>query len=403
KDIEKGLLENKWKCIVSTNALGMGIDKPDIRFIIHTQTPVSPIHYYQEIGRAGRDGKRTFLILFYNPNEDDELPFYFIEGSKPSLNKYQKVIDALRQNRYGEQQLMKETNLKNNDIRVIKADLIEQGIINEVFEGRNKKYEIIYNAPALNFEHFDTLKKNKLADYGKMLEYINLTTCRMQYLCEFLGDNISGKCGICDNDIKRIYKVTTTDEWDKKVTDFYDNYFPLLEIETKGINLINGVAAAYYGFSNVGAIIHKCKYENGGDFPEYLVKLLLKAFNKKFANEFFNLILYVPPTESGNLVRNFAQKVSTVLNIPISHNLEKAKITKPQKMFQNYLLKKDNIKDVFTYGSPSEIKNKTILLIDDIYDSGATIKEIGKYLTSLGAKKIAPLVIAKTIGGDINE
>ncbi|MDR2081812.1 MAG: RecQ family ATP-dependent DNA helicase [Campylobacteraceae bacterium] len=61
--IESGLMQNKWKCIISTNALGMGIDKPDIRFIIHTQIPQSPIHYYQEIGRAGRDGK-TFI---YHP------------------------------------------------------------------------------------------------------------------------------------------------------------------------------------------------------------------------------------------------------------------------------------------------------------------------------------------------
>jgi len=48
-----------------------------------------------------------------------------------------------------------------------------------------------------------------------------------------------------------------------------------------------------------------------------------------------------------------------------------------------------------------EIHGKNILLIDDIYDSGATIKEIGKYLTQLGAVKIAPVVIAKTVGGDL--
>src|SRR6185437_4861037 len=65
--IENGLMANKWKCVISTNALGMGIDKPDIRFIIHTQIPQSPIHYYQEIGRAGRDGQPSYIILFYNP------------------------------------------------------------------------------------------------------------------------------------------------------------------------------------------------------------------------------------------------------------------------------------------------------------------------------------------------
>ena len=69
----------------------MGIDKPDIRFIIHTQVPQSPIHYYQEIGRAGRDGQEAFAILLYNPNEDSNCKA-FIDGSKPAVAKYEKVI-----------------------------------------------------------------------------------------------------------------------------------------------------------------------------------------------------------------------------------------------------------------------------------------------------------------------
>ncbi len=56
---------------------------------------------------------------------------------------------------------------------------------------------------------------------------------------------------------------------------------------------------------------------------------------------------------------------------------------------------------LFIHKVPDEIKGKTVLLIDDIFDSGATIKEIGRYLTNLGVSKIAPLVIAKTVGGDL--
>jgi ATP-dependent DNA helicase RecQ len=155
KEIENGLIANKWKCVVSTNALGMGIDKPDIRFIVHTQMPQSPIHYYQEIGRAGRDGFPTKIVLLYNP-EDRELPENFIKNSRPSPIKYQKVIDALKIEPLGEWNLMRKTNLKQTQVRVIKADLIDQGIIKEVMYGRSKKYEYQFGASALDTKPFET-------------------------------------------------------------------------------------------------------------------------------------------------------------------------------------------------------------------------------------------------------
>lgn len=94
-------------------------------------------------------------------------------------------------------------------------------------------------------------------------------------------------------------------------------------------------------------------------------------------------------------------KISRTLNIPISHKLVKTAATSPQKIFQSGISKKDNVHGKFSYQDPSEIDGKRILLIDDIFDSGYTIKEIGQYLTNIGATIIAPLVIAKTVGGDI--
>jgi ATP-dependent DNA helicase RecQ len=77
----------------------------------------------------------------------------------------------------------------------------------------------------------------------------------------------------------------------------------------------------------------------------------------------------------------------------------KKKKNQPQKIFQNSALKNENIKGIFQYVNESELNGKYILLFDDIYDSGVTIRELGKYFTQLGAALIAPVVIAKTVGG----
>jgi ATP-dependent DNA helicase RecQ len=399
--IENGLMQNKWKCIISTNALGMGIDKPDIRFIIHTQIPQSPIHYYQEIGRAGRDGEPSYIILFYNPNEDKKLPEAFIEGGRPSIRKYQKVIDVIKTGLLGERQIIKQANLKQTQFRVIKADLIEQGIIREATYDRNKVYEFISNSQALNTKTFEELRAAKTKDLEKMIEYIETTDSRMKYLCEYLGDTPTKKFTNCDNTGEKKIRVIIPPEWTTKLQEFRENYFPELVVESRDSNIVNGVAASFYGVSNVGDAIHRSKYENGGDFPDFLLRLTLKAFHKKFGNEPFDLILYVPPTKSGDLVKNFAEKLSQVLNIPISHDLKKTRETKEQKIFENSYNKQENVNDAFTYANPSEIAGKKILLFDDICDSCATLKEIGKFLTNIRAEKITPLVIAKTIGGDL--
>src|SRR6266702_4461416 len=71
QDIEKKWMANQYRVVCSTNALGMGIDKHDLRFVIHYHMPASPIHYYQEMGRAGRDGKVAWCILLYDPRDLD--------------------------------------------------------------------------------------------------------------------------------------------------------------------------------------------------------------------------------------------------------------------------------------------------------------------------------------------
>ena len=70
-------------------------------------------------------------------------------------------------------------------------------------------------------------------------------------------------------------------------------------------------------------------------------------------------------------------------------------------LFENGYLKRDNVAGMFKFNNPEQLNGKDVIIFDDIFDSGATIKEIGKMLTSNGARKIAPLIIARTVGGDI--
>lgn len=400
--IEDGLMKNRYKCVVSTNALGMGLDKPDIRFVVHTQVPTSLLHYYQEIGRAGRDNEPTKIILYYNPS-DDLLPLSFIKSARPDNVQYEKVMNCLKLNTFGLKTIVKKVNLKQTKVKVILADLIDQKIIT-----KTKRYEYIYGAPKLDLSSFEALRRAKLKDFDIIKNYIYTKGCRMLFINNYLGDNSKAICEKCDNDLlgssltslaKRNESknkgevIKASDSGLELIQKYRESFFPVLDFGTRISILRKGVAASYYGVSNVGETLNRCKYHNGGDFPDYLIKLCLKAYRNCFKKEVFDVVLYVPPTESGDLVKNFAVKMASILKFPISHSLIKTRITEPQKVFETASLKEDNLKKAFTINE--DIKGKKILIIDDIFDSGHTIKSIAKMLKKKGAREVAPITIAK--------
>ncbi len=91
---QEDFMTGRAQVIVATNAFGMGIDKPDIRFVVHFHLPGSIEAYYQEIGRAGRDGQQSVCLLLFN-YADKRTQDYFIEGSYPPPELIAKVYEAL--------------------------------------------------------------------------------------------------------------------------------------------------------------------------------------------------------------------------------------------------------------------------------------------------------------------
>jgi ATP-dependent DNA helicase RecQ len=92
--IQDDFLSGRINTIVSTNAFGMGIDKSDVRTIIHYNLPGTIENYYQEIGRAGRDGKESDIFLLYD-EKDKLIQQYFISSGNPSRSQIENVYDTL--------------------------------------------------------------------------------------------------------------------------------------------------------------------------------------------------------------------------------------------------------------------------------------------------------------------
>ncbi|MCS7065069.1 MAG: RecQ family ATP-dependent DNA helicase, partial [Fimbriimonadales bacterium] len=388
-DIEQRLLRNEVKAIVCTNALGMGLDKSDLRFVIHADTPASPLHYYQEIGRAGRDGATAYCVLLAY-DEDRTLQENMIRNSRPPPEAYEQVYQSLLQQPMRERDLLLATGLTQGAVRTILYDLLDQRLIARDSE---RYYRAVRTGP-IDIEPYRAFQEAKLNDLQAMLDYWQLRECRMRYLCRFLGDEAATECGQCDRCRGR--RITPPDERLLHAARVFAYHPPLnlTAIYQKQPVYEMGLAMSYYGGTPVGEAIHRCKYEQRTPFPEWMLDQAVQTLQSRFPVQSLGGLVPVPPTISGSRVVEFGQRLAAQLGIPYLPALIKTRPTAPQKDCSNLAQKSENLKNAFA--CVGEVAGKRLLVFDDVCDSGATLEEAGKILKKAGAGALYAFCLART-------
>ena len=205
KETQESFMRDELKAVIATNAFGLGIDKHDLRFVTHYHFPGSLEAYYQEAGRAGRDGKAAVCTVLYRV-EDRRIQSYFLGGKYPEIEEAARVAIMLEKHPIGAtvrvEDLAQVAEVPLRKARIVLALLKRHGVVREHRDGRWQR--LVDGLTSVNLgPDLSDYEERRARDQQKlrtMIDFCQTAECRTRFLLEHFGEAAAPgwRCRNCD-------------------------------------------------------------------------------------------------------------------------------------------------------------------------------------------------------------
>jgi ATP-dependent DNA helicase RecQ len=408
-EAERRLQANEIKVLVATTALGMGYDKPDLGFVVHFQSPGSPVGYYQQVGRAGRALERSTGVLLRG-TEDGRIQDWFIERAFAPDDVVQDVLDTF-DSYDGPVSLItiqNRLNIKWSTLELVVKQLDVDGALRRT---AGRSYERTLQPWTYPAKRVDSVTRARRAEQQAMIDYFDTTGCRMRFLATLLDDPSGEDCGICDNCTGARLRVDVPVELVAEAERFLmsrpleivgKKQYVDPELDRRKMipadeRLEPGRALAMWGDSGWGQLAREGKRQHD-HFDDRLVDALADLVREWGPDPAPTWTTSVPSLRRPELVASLADRLAARLGLPHVPVVARVADRLPQKEQRNSAHQQHNVEGAFAVTGPPP--DGPVLLVDDLVDSTWTMTEIGRLLGRAGVDLVYPVAMASSAGRD---
>jgi ATP-dependent DNA helicase RecQ len=405
-DLEAAFEANEVTALVATSALGMGVDKPDVAFVVHLGAPPSPIAYYQQVGRAGRSVDRAEAWLL--PGEEDRRIWdWFAAVGLPPEPLVRRVLDALGPAPMSLPALEAVVDLRRTRLETLLKILDVDGAVTRV-EGGWVRTDRPW---AYDHERVERIRAAREAEASAMVAYGTGERCLMRSLREALDDPC-GDCGRCAVCAGADLPVTEPDPGTvRAAVEHLRRVDVVLDPRrqwARGLDEPRGNIAPAARADHGRAL---CRMGDAGWWPAVEATLATGAVDDEVVAGLVALlkrwdwvqrptwVAWVPSTRHGAVVEELARRIAEIGCLDLVPALIRTREAPPQAQLSNSAHRLANVWGALEL-DPAGIGAAGLpsgpgLLVDDTWDSGWTMTVAAALLRGAGAEAVLPLVLAR--------